>query len=205
MELMLAEPRPVSPLGDPPISILDALLERNEIRTQLILNNPFFLLWREGKLDDEQARRTMLDCLTLLADTFETFSSSRLERDHDDVRGSHEALVSRDPILRATAVWYRQQVQTLDEASKTVLGLALETVGYYLGVLARSVLAGQNASNDFDTPAERQARQREIYRRLPLLERPHAFVHLHTVLEQTWDVLDEATTRIATLLSPDTR
>jgi hypothetical protein len=203
VELISANSHPVSPLSDAPTSMLDSLLERNEIRTQLILNNSFFLLWREGKLGDEQARRTMLDCLTLLADTFGTFPSSRQADEQSNV-GSHDALAARDPILVATSTWYRHQVLTLDEAGKRVLGLVLETVGYYLGVLAGSVLAGDDAESAFDTPAEREARQKETYSRFPLGERSHAYGYLHTVLEDTWDMLDQATTRIAMLVSRDT-
>jgi hypothetical protein len=96
-------------------------------------------------------------------------------------------------------------VRTLDEAGKTVLGLVLETVGYYLGVLAGSVLEEDDARSGFDTPAERETRQKEIYSRFPLGERPQAYVHLHTVLEDTRDMLDQATTRIAMFVSRDTR
>jgi hypothetical protein len=202
VELITAESQAVSPLNDTPISVLDTLLERNEVRTQLMLNNAFFLMWREGKLDDEQARRTMLKCLALLADTFGTSPPSRQTDDRsDDGRTRYDAFATGDPILRAISTWYRHQVLTLDEAGKTVLGIVLETTGYYLGVLAGPVLAHPSAQHAFDTPAEREARQREAFSRFPLSERPHTYGHLHTVLEDAWDMLDQATTRIAVLVS----
>lgn len=207
MEVIAAEPRPVSLLGDTHVSILDTLMERNEMRTQLVLNNSFFLLWRDGGLDDGRARRAMLECLTLLAATFGTLPSAGRTCDQtEDVRGRYDAVATGDPILRAISTCYHHQVPTLDDAGKMVFGLVLETTGYYLGILAGLALGGVDARNDFDTPAEREARQREVWRRcIQAGDHPNMYSHLHTVLDDAWDMLDEATTRIATLVSSDTR
>jgi hypothetical protein len=88
----------------------------------------------------------------------------------------------------------------LDDSGKAALDLVLETTGYYLGVLARPILFGDGAAR-FETNTERDAELRAIATRLPSGQQPDAYVRLHGVLEDTWDRLDEATTRIAALVS----
>jgi len=177
-----------------PVTSLDALLERNEIRTQLILNNPFFLLWREGKFDDECMRCTMLECLTVMTDTFGTLRAGQHEL-------GHHSLAARDPVLRATSTWYRHQMSTLDDSGKAVVNLVLETVGYYLGLLASPILAEDDAANRYERAPEADGTYQKGCARLLADEHPSAYERLHGLLEDTWDILDESTTRIAALVS----
>lgn len=181
-------------------SSVDALLERNEVRTQLVLNNPLFLLLRDGAIDDERKQRALLECLAALWETFGTPLSAGEDPSHEKRSlGSLADLAVRDPVLRATSARYHHQVRTLDDAGKAVLDLVLETAGHFLGVLLCVIPEGRESPDWFETPAERMSERKEFCTR----NSPEGYNHLHDVLEDAWDILDESTTRLAELLSLD--
>jgi len=204
------------------VTSLPALLERNEVRTQLILNNPFFLIWRERRLDSERKRALMRECLRVFADSFQTFLFTRQAMCRDDdyavtfgehlleelghnklLDASGDRRATTDPVLRATSSWFCYQMLTLDNSGKAVVNLVLETAGYYLGVLAKPVYEGEDSANYFDTHAIGDAEHKETCVRLLEDEHPQTYRRLHRVLEDTWDMLDAMTTRIARLVSQE--
>lgn len=204
------------------VTTLESLLERNEVRAQLLLNNPFFLIWRERKLDTERKRAMIKECLRVFADAFQIFLFTRQAMCRDDgyaktfgehlleeighnkllqVEGGFRA--ANDSILQATSSWFCHQMLTLDNSGKAVVNLVLETAGYNLGVLGRPAFEGEPSATYFDTHATGDAEHKEIGVKLLEGEHPHTYRKLHLVLDSTWDMLDAFTRRVARLMAQE--
>jgi hypothetical protein len=161
---------------------LENLLERNEVRTQLVLNNPFFCMWRDRLTARDNERRIMLDCLGVLADPTRT----------------------RDPVLHATASWFQHQIFTLDDTAKAAVNLVLETVAYYLTLLAKPELDGGGMARYFGRTCG-HTEHREVYMRVLESAQPQTYGRLYATLDASWDMADLLTTRIATVASENGR
>jgi hypothetical protein len=203
------------------VTTLEGLLETNELRTHLILNNPFFLLWRDARIDGKATRRMMRECLRLFADALQTFMFTRQAMDRDteyaslfgepvDASGCGETAevherppITIDPVLRATSSWFVHQILTLDSSGKAVVNLVLETARHYLRLLTSAAQTGRRPSDATRPGATEQVNP---WVRVLELENPdqHAYRRLHAVLEATWDMLDAMTTRIASLVVCET-
>jgi mannose-6-phosphate isomerase-like protein (cupin superfamily) len=202
----------------------EELLARNEARIQVALNNPFFALLRNRRIDSAGKRATMCECLRVFADAFQTFLFTRQATCRDDEYAAlfHEHLVeelghnkllatsgkspiARDPVLRATASWFCHQMLVLDNAEKAIVNLVLESAGYYLGTLAGPQFEGQISASYFATHGEDDARHRELG--MQLLEGHHAqtYARLQRVLDSSWDMLDAMTRRFAHIIELGTK
>lgn len=201
------------------VTTLEGLLASNELRTQMILNNPFFLLWREGRIESDSKRRMMHECLRLFTEVLRASLAARGtacpdetcfpvlgerlvgEAENDELRGAvGELPAAADPVLRATSSWFQHQMLTLDDPGKAVVNLVLETAGYYLGVLTNQDFEDRT---DFETGATDDSQLDDAWPRQLGGEQPqpHALRGLHAVLEATWDMLDVMTTRIVSLVA----
>lgn len=198
---------------------LPELLERNEERMQLTLNNPFFSLLRARGIDSERKRATTRECLRVFADAFQTFLFTRQATCSDDdfaalfhehlveelghnklLKVSGKSPIARDPVLRATSSWFCHQMLVLDDAEKAIVNLVLESAGFFLGTLAGPQFAGHESEGYFDTHAEADEHHKELGMNLLENLSPQAYVALAHTLDSTWDMLEAMTGRFAHLI-----
>lgn len=203
------------------VTSLDALRASNELRTQMILNNPFFLLWREGRIESDSKRHMMRECVRILAEVLRPFAPAASyggdgccspvadhpvgEPGNDELRGAmNEPTILADPVLCATSSWFRYQLLTLDEPGTAMVKLVLETARRYLGVLVNLRFHDRDRACSH-TYADEDAEQAAAWNRLAgaELSRPDAYLRLHSVLETAWDMFDAMTTRIAVLAAQE--
>jgi hypothetical protein len=196
----------------------DTLLARNELRAQIALNNPFFLMLREGALLTERKRATLCEGARVFADAFQSLLLLRQGMCHDQeyvavfydhlreelghnllLRVPERSPVLEDARLKAVSVWFSHQMLILDNVEKAVVNLVLETAGYYLGVLAAPLFAGKEGAEFFHTHAGADAEHKSLGLGLMQEQTPAAYERLHGVLDSSWNMLEAMTTRIATL------
>jgi mannose-6-phosphate isomerase-like protein (cupin superfamily) len=198
---------------------LEQLLAQNELRARTALNSPFFLLLRDGALESESARSMFRECLRVFSDAFQVILLTRQATCKDEVYRrafdehlleelGHNKLLSvsgnpraaEDPILQATASWFCHQMLVLDNLGKAVVHVVLETAGFYFHTLAKPVLETDNSAEYFHTHAEDDEEHMEAGARLLAGQHPETYRALYRVLEDTWNMFDAMTNRIAHLV-----
>jgi mannose-6-phosphate isomerase-like protein (cupin superfamily) len=195
---------------------LKELLGRNEARAGQLLNNPFFLLLREGKLESEKKRAMMRECLRVFSDAFQTFlfvrqatcrdsEYSELFNEHLREEIGHNALLkvartSSDPVLRATSTWFCHQMLVQDNAGKAMLNVVLETAGYYFHTLAKPVFEGDAGEEYFQVHAEEDEKHMELGIQLLAGHHAETYRRLERTLDEGWNMLDAMTRRVARLV-----
>jgi hypothetical protein len=198
---------------------LEQLLAYNEVRAQRALTNPFFLLLRDGGLKTPRRRAMMREALRVFSDAFQTIlftrqATCRDERFRDTfhshfieelghnklLKVSGQSRAGADPILRASSTWFCHQMLVLDNGSKAIVSLVLETAGYYFHTLASPVFAEDESAEYFSAHAEADEQHKDIC--VSLIEdlHPENYRRLHRVLEATWDMFEVMTKRIAHLV-----
>jgi mannose-6-phosphate isomerase-like protein (cupin superfamily) len=201
---------------------LEQLLARNQARAQSLINNPFFMLLREGKLESSRKRAMMRECLRVFSDAFQSFLFVRQAtcRDEDYSRVFHEHLreelghntllrvagdrgAAQDPILQATSTWFCHQMLVQDNAGKAVLNIVLETAGYYFHTLAKPVFEGDDGEEYFNVHAEEDEKHMQVGVKLLEGMRPDAYKRLTRVLDDGWDMLDAMNRRVVRLVELD--
>jgi mannose-6-phosphate isomerase-like protein (cupin superfamily) len=206
------------PLGGP----LEQLLERNQARAQLLLQNPFFMLLREGKLESSRKRAMMRECLRVFSDAFQNFLFVRQATCRDDdysqvfhehlreeighnklLRVSGERGAAQDPILQATSTWFCHQMLVQDNAGKAVLNIVLETAGYYFHTLAKPVFDGDEGAEYFKVHAEEDEKHMQVGVALLEGQKPEAYKRLARILDDGWDMLDAMNRRVVRLVELD--
>lgn len=203
-------------------STLRKLLARNEARVQIALNNPFFSMLRERRLDSEHKRSVMRDCARIFADSFQEllFLRQATCRD-DDFRTVYEQhlveefghnklldectnrRVLSDPVLKAVSTWFCHRMLVLDNVEKAVVNLVLESAGYYLGALAGPGFEGHHGEKFFHDHAEADADHKDVGAQLLEGQRPETYERLERVLDASWDMLEAMTRRIAFLVEAE--
>lgn len=197
----------------------ETLLAQNELRAQVALNNPFFLMLREGALVTERRRAALCEGARVFADAFQSLLLLRQgtcrDRDYAEVFYDHlreelghnlllcvpeHSAVLDDAPLKAVSSWFSHQMLTLDNVEKAVLNLVLETAGYYLGVLAEPLFDGREGEEFFHTHAGADAEHKALGMALMQGQTPESYDRLHEVLDSSWTMLEAMTTRIATLI-----
>jgi hypothetical protein len=201
---------------------LEGLLVQNEMRAQLLLNNPFFLLLRGGGPDTEQELARLRECARVFADAFQKFLFTRQsmcrDRDYEEAfldhlreEQGHNRLLDvalnagafNDAVLKAVSNWFSHQMLVLDNVDKAVVNLVLETAGYYFGVLAGAVFHGTSSAPYFDAHAEGDAEHKDVGMRLVAEQTPETYTRLQRVLDASWDMLEAMTRRIAQLVQAE--
>jgi len=198
------------------------LLARNDARMRGAFENPFYLLFQSGQLKDPKRREVMGEALRVFSDAFQTILFTRQATCRDprfmqvfhehfaEELGHNELLkvgapsrVGKDPVLRASSVWFCHQMLLLDNAGKAVINLVLETAGYHFHSLASSVLVGDESEQYFQVHAEDDAAHMQIG--LDLLKdlHPHNHRRLQAVLEDAWDMFEVMASRIAHLVDAE--
>lgn len=202
------------------VTRLEQVLAHNEARaSELLNNNPFFLLLRTGVLESEHKRQMMRECLRVFSDSYQTFLFARQALCRDDgyrvtfmehlreeldhnlllkVQGIPKA--ARDPVLHATSTWFRHQMLTLDNVGKAALNIMLETAGYYFHTLAAPVFNRDESAEYFDIHAEADELHKEVGMEFLEGQHPATYRELYRIVDEGWDKLDAMTRRIAHLV-----
>jgi mannose-6-phosphate isomerase-like protein (cupin superfamily) len=200
----------------------EQLLSRNQARANMLINNPFFVLLREGGLASGRKRAMMRECLRVFSDGFQSFLFMRQAtcRDADYSEAFHEHLreeighntllkvqgnrrASGDPILKATSTWFSHQMLVQDNAGKATLNVVLETAGYYFHTLAKPVFEEDESAEYFKVHAEEDEQHMQVG--LALLEGHTAatYERLTRVLDDGWNMLDAMNRRVVRLVELD--
>jgi mannose-6-phosphate isomerase-like protein (cupin superfamily) len=203
---------------------IEQLLAHNETRAQAALDTPFYVLLRDGTVKSVRKRAMMREALRVFSDAFQTILFTRQATCRDEhfrdtfhshlleelghnkllkVSGRSRAAV--DPILRATSAWFCHQMLVLDNSSKAIVNLVLETAGYYFHTLASPVFASDESADYFHAHAESDEQHKEICVGLVKDLHPENYRQLHRALEHTWDMFDVMTRRIAHLVELEER
>jgi len=198
---------------------VERLLQRNEARAQMLLQNPFFELLRGARLASAERRAMMAECLRVFSDGFQTFlflrqstcrdqtywtlfhEHLREEIGHNNllrVRGVPQA--AQDPILKATATWFSHQMLVQDNIGKVVLNLVLETAGYHFHTLAKPVFESDHNAEYFNVHAEGDEKHKDVGVELLAGQHPETYRRLEKVLESGWDMLDAMNRRVVALV-----
>ena len=202
--------------GDGRVRALPQLLARNEVRAQATLNNPFYSMLREGRLDTPGRRALMIEGSRVFANAFQSFLFTRQATCTDDdyapaflqhlreELGHNELLdVTRDPrafgdpVLKAASAWFCHRMTVLDNVDKAVVNLVLETGGYHLGRLAGPLFEGHAGASFFHTHSEADLHHQEVGAELLRNQTPETYERLADVLDSSWEMLDVMTSRIA--------
>ena len=202
----------------------DELLAQNDRRARAALKSPFFQLFRAGELSTESRRSIMREALRVFSDAFQAMLLSRQAMCRDEtfqsvfdehlqeelghnklLRVSGDACVTGDPILKATSAWFCHQMLVLDNAGKAVVHLMLETAGHDFHTLAMSVFSADESAHYFKTHAEDDERHRNLAVHLLRDQHPLTYPRLHKVLEDSWDMFDAMSSRIAKLVQQQGR
>ena len=199
---------------------LDSLLARNGVRAKQALESPFYVLLRDALLDTQDKRAAACEAIRVFSDAFQNFLFTRQamcrdeayfaafhghlleELGHNDLlRVSGNPRISRDPILRATSVWFSHQMLKLDNAGKAVVNLVLETSGYYFHTLAKPVFADGHSATYFAAHAEADEEHMDLGVELLAGLHPDTYRRLLELLDESWDMLQTVTTRFAELVA----
>jgi quercetin dioxygenase-like cupin family protein len=200
---------------------LAQLLSRNEARMQAALEtNPFYLLLRDDGIRRQGRREVMCEALRVFSDAFQGILLTRQATCRDDHFSSvfrthlleelgHNELLKvsgrsgadRDAVLRAASAWFCHQMLVLDNSGKAIVNLVLETAGYHFHTLAQAVFVSDESAEYFHVHAEGDELHKDVG--LDLIEdlHPENYRRLHRVLEDTWDMFDTMTKRIAHLVA----
>jgi mannose-6-phosphate isomerase-like protein (cupin superfamily) len=199
---------------------LEQLLAYNEMRAQRVLSNPFYALLRQDEgLRSARRRSMMREALRVFSDAFQTIlftrqATCRDEHFRDTFHGHfleelghnkmlkvpEQSRASADSILRATSAWFCHQMLVLDNGSKAIVSMVLETAGYYFHMLASPVFAEDESADYFHAHAEADEEHKDFCVSLLKDLHPENYRRLHCVLESTWDMFDVMTRRIAHLV-----
>jgi hypothetical protein len=201
---------------------LHTLLERNRVRAEQVLESPFYVLLRDGLLDTRDKRAAACEAIRVFSDAFQTFLFTRQamcreagysaafhghlleELGHNDMlHVAGNPRISRDPILRATSVWFSHQMLKLDNAGKAVVNLVLETSGYHFHTLAKPVFADGSSATYFAAHAEADEEHMDLGIDLLADLHPDTYRRLMELLDQSWDMLQTVTTRFAELVAQE--
>jgi len=198
---------------------VERLMQRNQARSAMLLQNPFFDMLRDGTLKSESRRIVMRECLRVFSNSFQNFLFLRQsmcrepnywdlfhehlqeELGHNDlltVRGHREA--AKDPILHATSTWFCHQMLVQDNVGKVLLNVVLETAGYHFHTLAKPVFEHDESARYFDVHAEGDEKHKDVGVELLSGQHPETYRRLEKVLESGWDTLDAMTRRVAQLV-----
>lgn len=199
---------------------LESLLERNRKRVEQVLDSPFYVLLRDGLLNTRDKRSAACEAIRVFSDAFQSFLFTRQAMCRDDSYfaafhghlleelGHNDMLhvagnqrISRDPILRATSVWFSHQMLKLDNAGKAVVNLVLETSGYHFHTLAKPVFADGNSATYFAAHAEADEQHMDLGVDLLAGLHPDTYRRLLELLDESWDMLQTVTTRFAELVA----
>jgi hypothetical protein len=199
---------------------LETLLERNRKRAEQALESPFYVLLRDGLLNTRDKRSAACEAIRVFSDSFQTFLFTRQAMCRDDgyfaafhghlleELGHNDLLqvegnprIARDPILRATSVWFSHQMLKLDNAGKAVVNLVLETSGYYFHTLAKPVFADGSSATYFSAHAEADEEHMDLGVDLLGGLHPDTYRRLLELLDESWDMLQTVTTRFAELVA----
>lgn len=205
--------------GSSDIASLPQLLARNEARTRLTLEGPYFRMLASGVLESSRNRDRFRDGARVLSDAFQVMLFTRqatavdpeyaeIFHEHLEEEIGHNRLLSvprerwaeRDPILRATAAWFCHQMLVLDNAGKAVVHLVLETAGFHFHTLAKPVLASDVSAGYFAAHSEADDEHKDVVIRLLEGQHPETYRRLHRVLEDAWDMFDALSARITELV-----
>jgi hypothetical protein len=151
----------------------EQLLARNQERTQAALQKPFFRKLTGALLRDPADRRRFQDGLLFLSQLRKELGSKDL------LTGQDAAPVVFDPVLQATATWFRNQMFVLDDLDKTVVNLVLGTAGSHLAPEGDQQKVGLHLLED---------------------QPPQVYQRLAAVLERSWDMFEAMTGRIVELV-----
>ncbi len=211
----------LEPEGPDLTGLLDfrTLLDQNEARCQKLLKGPFFLLLADPILETDHGRWRTLECVRVFADAFQTllFTRQAMCQDttysdefhhHLEEELGHNRLLRvnldtpayRDPVLRASSVWFCHQMMKLDNLEKTVVNLVLETAGYHLGTIAGPRFAGHDGADYFDTHGEADEEHQNLGVERLANQHPETYRRLHQVLDENWDMLETMTQRLSHLI-----
>ncbi len=201
--------------GASDVTSLPQLLARNEARTRLTLEGPYFRMLASGVLESNRNRDRFRDAARVLSDAFQVMLFTRqatavdpeyaeIFHEHLEEEIGHNRLLSvprerwaeRDPVLRATAAWFCHQMLVLDNAGKAVVHLVLETAGFHFHTLAKPVLASDVSADYFAAHSEADDEHKDVVIRLLEGQRPETYRRLHRVLEDAWDMFDALSARI---------
>lgn len=206
-------------VGSAGVLTCEELVAYNEKRARAALKSPFFRLLHSSTLNAESRRKVMREALRVFSDAFQVmlFSRQALCRDrayqsvfdeHMQEELGHNKLldvtgdprVTSDPILNATSAWFCHQMLVLDNAGKAIVHLVLETAGHHFHTLATSVFASDRSSRYFVTHAQDDERHKELAMHLLRGQHPLAYARLYKVLEESWDMFEAMSSRIAKLV-----
>jgi hypothetical protein len=198
---------------------LEDLLQRNQQRLQEVMQNPYFLLLRNGSYESSLRRKRFRDHARVFADAFQAFLVTRQAMCHDDEylgvfqqhlaeELGHNKLLQPsgderrfDPLLQATSSWFAHQMLVLDNAGKAVVTLALETGGYHFHSLAEPAFAADEAAEYFHTHAEDDEQHQSMGIDLLRGLHPRTYARLREVLDDSWDMIDAFTRRLTELIT----
>lgn len=199
---------------------LGSLLARNKQRAEQVLESPFYVQLRDGLLDTRDKRSAACEAIRVFSDAFQSFLFTRQamcreegyfaafhghlleELGHNDLlRVTGNPRISRDPILRATSVWFSHQMLKLDNAGKAIVNLVLETSGYYFHTLAKPVFADGHSATYFAAHAEADEQHMDLGVELLDGLHPDTYRRLIELLDESWDMLQTVTTRFAELVA----
>lgn len=205
-------------LGDDPPSFR-SLVARNEARALAARSGPFFQLLTSSALRHEGSRNMFREALRVFSDAFQRMLFTRQAVCHDEAYGQafeehfreelgHNTLLkvqgdpraTMDPVLRATASWFPHQMLTLDNGGRAIVHLVLETAGEDFHALAKPVLSDDVSADYFAEHAMLDENHKEIALRLLEGQHPENYRRLEALLEETWDMFDAMTKRIAVLV-----
>jgi hypothetical protein len=199
---------------------LDSLLAHNRKRAEQVLESPFYVQLRDGLLNTRDKRSAACEAIRVFSDAFQSFLFTRQamcrdegyfaafhghlleELGHNDllhVAGNQR--ITRDPILRATSVWFSHQMLKLDNAGKAIVNLVLETSGYYFHTLAKPVFADGSSATYFAAHAEADEVHMDLGVDLLAGLHPDTYRRLIELLDESWDMLQTVTTRFAELVA----
>ena len=200
---------------------LDALLARNRVRAQRVVDGDFFEMLRSGALRAERKRALYLSCIRVFSDAFQAliFTRQAMCREGEFATAFHAHFVEElghnrfldvprndravtDPVLRATSSWFCHQMLVLDNLAKVVLvNLVLETAGYHFHALARTCLGPEVYPQYFDAHSEEAEGAHQDYG-AKLLEgqHPETYRTLSRVLDDGWDMFDTMARHIVHLV-----
>jgi mannose-6-phosphate isomerase-like protein (cupin superfamily) len=207
---------------DKEVTTIEQLLGRNAARAQAILQTPYFLLLKDGGLRNGRDRERFCLAIRVFSDAFQSllFTRQAMCRDKEywsafnahlrEELGHNELLPAPenngaffDPILTATSSWFCHQMLLLDNVDKAVVNIVLETAGYHFHTLADPVFAMDQSAKYFSLHAEADAQHKDSGVTLLQGEHPQTYRRLARVLDQSWDMLEAMTGRIATLVGRD--